>query len=225
MEPCFGPGGICIHSISSELVLHKFLPAVACVISVSLQSNSHCSADECLQFAIWRVQKKTERHLGFSKKNWISPSILNLTHNSAHETDHDPSLGILRQNFMVNSNIGSVWSGLPGIPNCAHGPKLPVWTRNSRLQVARTILIADSDSTQNLVSVRYLWAEIQAPTRFLRFGRTGSARNFGRSLYFGPQIPEHTRHYLFQPQMLRRFRICNQNRTSYPESRVTGPNG
>ena len=88
-------------------------------------------------------------------------------------TDPDPSLGVLGQNFMEIQNIGSVRFGSVGIPIRARRPKLHVWARNSRLRIARTILIADLESKQNLGSGRvlqdvfgYLCAQMEAPTRF-----------------------------------------------------------
>ena len=54
-----------------------------------------------------------------------------VTHNSAHVTDPDPSLGVLGRNFMEIQNIGSVWFGSVGIPIRALRPKLPVRTHNS----------------------------------------------------------------------------------------------
>ena len=100
----------------------------------------------------WRVQKKNSISppsiFKKKKKNSISRSDLKVTHNSAHATDPDPSLGVLGRNFMEIPNIGSVRSGSVGIPIRALRPKLPVWSSNSWLRVARTILIADLESTQ-----------------------------------------------------------------------------
>ena len=117
------------------------------------------------------------------------------------------SLGFSGQNFVLSWNLRSVRSGLPGIPSWAHRPKLPVWARKLRLRVARTVSITDSESTPIFGSYRvllnmfgYLWAEIQAPTRILRFGRGGSVGNSGRSLYFGPQIPEYIQNTPYGPE-------------------------
>ena len=157
----------------------------------------------------------------FQKKKSIPPPDLKVTHNSAHATDPDPSLCVLGQNFMVIPNIGSVWFGSVGIPSWARRPKLPVRARNSRLWVARTILTINSESTQNLGSGRvlwgvfgYLWADIQAPARFLRFGLVRS----GSEPVYRPTKPEHTPKYPTRAQILRRFRIYGQNRVGYPQS-------
>ena len=162
----------------------------------------------------------------FKKKHSISPSDLKVTHNSAHVTDPDPSLGVLGRNFMEILNIGSVRSGSVGIPIRALRPKLPVWVRNSSLRVARTILIADLESTQNLGSVRvfsgvfgYFWAQMQTPTRFS--DRTAKP---DRSLYLGPQIPEHTQKYPTRPMFCADTKSAIKMCAGYPQSRVTDSN-
>ena len=197
---------------------HQFVVVIHLVSNVStslhLQHTNRAMTPAWMrkcEISKWRVQKE----------NWISPFAdfqkkkTEFRHKSAHETDRDPSLGILGQNFILSSNIRPVRSGLPGIPDWARRPKLPVWTRNSGFRVARTILIADSESTQHLGLKKvmsgmfgYLWAEIQASTEIS--GRPGPTepQKPGRSLYFGPQIP-------YRYQILRRIRICNQNRPGY----------
>ena len=88
-----------------------------------------------VNFAIWTFSKKSQ-----FRQNFVRVA------------DPDPSLGLMGQTFIMLPKIGSIWSGLPGIPSWARRPKLPVWASNSRLRVARTNLIVDSESTQKLGS-------------------------------------------------------------------------
>ena len=65
-----------------------------------------------------------------------------------------PSLGYPDPNSMLSPNLVSVRSGRVGVVRFGALPEIRVWARNSRLRVARTNLIADSDSTENFGSYR-----------------------------------------------------------------------
>ena len=68
----------------------------------------------------------------------------------------------------MNSNMPSVRSGRLGLVSYGLGLVFRVWARNSRLRVARTNLIADSDSTANLGHIG-----------FFRVGSDISVSSFG----------------------------------------------
>lgn len=82
--------------------------------------------------------------------------------------------------LMLISNIGSVRTEhRVGFPT-----KLPIWTRNSRLSIARTIPIADWESAQNCgqlgyfrVCSRFMCRSIYMLRPCFLFRHTGSAQN------------------------------------------------
>ena len=132
-----------------------------------------------------------------------------------------PSLGYPDPNSMLSPNLVSVRSGRVGVVRFGALPEIRVWARNSRLRVARTNLIADSDSTENFGSYRvfrgrywYFYHELQGPNR--NTGRLEPAKNSGtgnpaQKLHYRPHKTLYDPKFSVDSESALRFDVATRN--------------